>query len=71
MGYRSAFYEYHQRGEVMHARYPNQVGGDNLEIQSYVTQESPFGTMFATWWPFANVIGRCLEDTWIPKRGCR
>ena len=31
--YRSAFYGYHQRGEVMRARYPDQVGGDNLEIQ--------------------------------------
>ena len=24
-------YSYHQRGEVMRARYPDQVGGDNLE----------------------------------------
>src|SRR4051812_29295782 len=30
LGYRSAFYGYHQRGEVMHARYPGPVGGDNL-----------------------------------------
>ena len=51
--YRCAFCEYHQRGEVMRARYPDQVGGDNLEIQRcYVTRESPFGiTVFATWWP--------------------
>src|SRR3954470_15854482 len=33
-GYRSAFYGYHQVGEVMHARYPGPVGGDNLEIHS-------------------------------------
>ena len=34
LGYRSAYYGYHQRGEVMHARYPGPVGGDNLDIQS-------------------------------------
>src|SRR3954462_3240652 len=34
--YRCAFYGYHQRGEVMHARYPGPVGGDNLDIQSYL-----------------------------------
>src|SRR3954463_13622518 len=60
--YRSAFYGYHQRGEVMRARYPDQVGGDNLDIQSsYVTRESPFGTMLsprlenvATCWPVSG-----------------
>ena len=34
LGYRSAYYGYHQRGEVMHARYPDQVGGHNIDIQS-------------------------------------
>src|SRR3954463_14797804 len=28
------FYGHHQVGEVMHARYPDQVGGDNLDIHS-------------------------------------
>src|SRR4051812_12831221 len=34
--YRCAFYGYHQRGEIMHARYPGSVGGDNIDIQSYL-----------------------------------
>src|SRR3954467_11203634 len=39
-GYRSAFYGYHQVGEVMHAHYPDQVGGDNLEIHSVMSSVS-------------------------------
>ena len=39
--YRCAFYGYHQRGEVMHARYPGPVGGDNLEIQRDMLPGSP------------------------------
>src|ERR1041385_3993499 len=34
LGNRSAFYEYHQRGGIMHTRYPGPVGGDNLDIHS-------------------------------------
>ena len=37
------FYGYHQRGKVMHARYPGPVGGDSLEIQSF------YGTRVPVW----------------------
>src|SRR3954464_12068632 len=53
-GYRSAFYGYHQRGEVMHTRYPDQVGGDNLDIHS-VYPGVPVGTVFATRWSLPRV----------------
>ena len=41
----------------MRARYPDQVGGDNIESQFGYCAQSPFGTMlFATRWPFATMV---------------
>ena len=60
LGYRSAFYGYHQRGEVMHARYPDQVGGDNLDIKSYLPgsprlgQYLPHGGRLPIGWPVSG-----------------
>src|ERR1041385_1530420 len=66
LGYRSAFYEYHQRGEVMHARYPGPVGGDNLDIQSCLPG-SPRWDSVCHKVAVCQEFGRCLEDTGIPK----
>src|SRR3954463_775211 len=71
LGYGSAFYGYHQRGEVMHARYPGPVGGDNLDIQSYLPGGPKRGqSLWTTCWS-GPCDGQCRKYTGIPKTVCR
>src|ERR1041385_6370996 len=67
-----------KEGRLCARGYPGQVSGDSLESQFFYMDTFPIsdkychnGGRFATRWPFSMRWQVCLEDTGLPKTGCR